>query len=87
MEVIELMPPMVKTELSSEFPEGAFAMITTEELKKRTLTTLKARRHEIRPGQSNLVAFMRRFRSRRDQPDVLAGIARDGADRARLGPG
>ena len=36
-------------------------MITTDELIKQTVAAFKAGKREIRPGQSNLLAFMRRF--------------------------
>ena len=60
VEVIELMPPAVRTDMTSEFPEE-IGMITTDELVKQTFTALKAGKLEIRPGQSNQVAFMRRL--------------------------
>jgi uncharacterized oxidoreductase len=60
VEVIELMPPAVRTDLTSEFPEK-ISMITTDELVKLTFAALKAGTPEIRPGQSNQAAFMRRL--------------------------
>ena len=60
VEVIELMPPAVQTDMTSEFPEE-IGMITTDELVKLTFAALKAGTLEIRPGQSNQVAFMRRL--------------------------
>ena len=60
VEVIELMPPAVKTELTSDFPEG-IKLITTDELVRSTFAALRSGKHEIRPGQSNLAALMRRI--------------------------
>lgn len=60
VEVVELMPPAVRTDMTSEFPE-AISMITADELVKITIAALKAGKLEIRPGQSNQAAFMRRL--------------------------
>ena len=60
VEVIELMPPPVRTDMTSEFPDE-IGMITTDELVRLTFAALKAGTLEIRPGQSNQVAFMRRL--------------------------
>lgn len=60
VEVIELMPPAIKTYMTSEFPEE-ISMITTDELVKLTFAAFRAGTLEIRPGQSNQVAFMRRL--------------------------
>jgi uncharacterized oxidoreductase len=57
--VIELMPPAVKTDLTSDFQEG-IKLITTDELVRSTIAGLRAGKQEIRPGQSNLLALMRR---------------------------
>jgi len=62
VEVIELMPPVVKTELSAEMSEGdGVTVITTHELVKQSFASLKAGALEIRPGQAKQLAFMRRF--------------------------
>lgn len=61
VEVIELMPPAVRTEMTSEFDEAGISTITTDELVKQTFAALRAGRSEIRPGQSNQVALMRRL--------------------------
>lgn len=61
VDVIELMPPAVRTEMTSEFDEAGISTITTDELVKQTLAALRAGKREIRPGQSNQVAFMRRL--------------------------
>jgi len=60
VEVIELMPPAVRTDMTSEFPDE-IGMITTDELVRLAFAALKAGTLEIRPGQSNQVAFMRRL--------------------------
>jgi uncharacterized oxidoreductase len=60
VEVIEIMPPGVQTDLTSELPEGSLHLISTEELVKFTIASLKAGVQEIRPGQSNQLAFLRR---------------------------
>jgi uncharacterized oxidoreductase len=61
VEVIDLMPPAVRTDMTSEFDEAGIKTITTEELVKQTIAALRAGKREIRPGQSNLLAFMRRL--------------------------
>jgi uncharacterized oxidoreductase len=61
VEVIDLMPPAVRTEMTSEFDEAGISSITTDELVKQTIAALRAGKQEIRPGQSNLLAFMRRL--------------------------
>ena len=60
VEVIELMPPAVSTEMTSEFPEEV-AKISTDELVRQSFAALKAGKLEIRPGQTSQVAFMRRL--------------------------
>jgi uncharacterized oxidoreductase len=61
VEVVELMPPAVRTDMTSEFDEAGIKTITTDELVKQTVAALRAGKQEIRPGQSNLLAFMRRL--------------------------
>jgi uncharacterized oxidoreductase len=62
MEVIELMPPGVKTDMTVELAEGGgVSVITTDELVKQSFAALKAGALEIRPGQSKQLAFMRRL--------------------------
>jgi uncharacterized oxidoreductase len=62
VEVIELMPPAVKTDLAADIAEGeVFALMTTDELVKQSFASLKAGALEIRPGQAKLLAFMRRL--------------------------
>jgi len=61
VEVIELMPPAVRTDMTSEFDEAGISTITTDELLKQAIAALRAGKQEIRPGQSNLLALMRRL--------------------------
>src|SRR5438067_13555440 len=61
VEVIELMPPGVKTDLTAELAEGGVTVITTDELVKQSFAALKTGAFEIRPGQSKQLAFMRRL--------------------------
>lgn len=61
VEVIEVMPPAVKTDLASEFSQTSIKLITTDELVRSTIADLRAGKQEIRPGQSNLLALMRRI--------------------------
>jgi uncharacterized oxidoreductase len=62
VEVIELMPPAVKTDLTAELPEdGDFKIITTEQLMKETFKGLRAGKLEIRPGQANQLHWMSRI--------------------------
>ena len=69
VEVIELMPPAVKTEMTADLPEGdGITLITTEELVKQSFKSLKKGALEIRPGQSNQLALMRRL-----APDFING--------------
>jgi len=61
VEVIEIMPPAVKTDMTAELVEGGATVITTEELVKQSFASLKAGAPEIRPGQSKQLALMRRL--------------------------
>src|SRR5256886_10406272 len=62
IEVIELMPPTVKTDLAADIAEGdVFPLMTTDELVKQAFASLKGDALEIRPGQSKLLALMRRL--------------------------
>ncbi len=61
VEVIELMPPAVKTDLTAGMPEdGDFKVMTTDELTEATIKGLRAGRTEIRPGQANQLHWMSR---------------------------
>jgi uncharacterized oxidoreductase len=61
VDVIELMPPAVKTDMTTELAEGGGTVISTDELVKQSFALLKAGTLEIRPGQSKQLAFMRRL--------------------------
>ena len=61
MDVIELMPPGVKTDMTTKLAEGGIKVITTDELVKQSFASLEAGALEIRPGQAKQLAFMRRF--------------------------
>jgi len=61
VDVIELMPPGVKTDMTTEMAEGGITVITTDELVKHSFASLEAGALEIRPGQAKQLAFMRRL--------------------------
>jgi uncharacterized oxidoreductase len=62
VEVIELMPPAVKTDLTGDLPEGnGVTLMTTDELVKQSFASFKAGAPEIRPGQAKQLALMRRL--------------------------
>ncbi|HEY1216404.1 MAG TPA: SDR family NAD(P)-dependent oxidoreductase [Bryobacteraceae bacterium] len=61
VEVIELMPPGVKTAMTTDLSEGSVALMTTDELIKQSFAAFRAGKLEIRPGQSNQLALMRRL--------------------------
>jgi uncharacterized oxidoreductase len=61
VDVIELMPPAVRTDLA-HFPDDAsFKIITTDVLVDATMKALARGTREIRPGQSNQLRFMSRL--------------------------
>lgn len=61
VEVIELMPPAVKTELAAYPEDPSFKVISTEELVDATIKALGKGKLEIRPGQANSLRFMSRL--------------------------
>ena len=61
VEVVELMPPAVRTELTDGWDEHGVSMISTAELVKWSFASLRSGRLEIRPGQTKQLAFMRRL--------------------------
>lgn len=68
VEVIEIMPPAVKTEMTAALAEDtSLTMIDPDELVRLSLKSLEAGVREIRPGQANALAFMRRL-----APDFIA---------------
>jgi NAD(P)-dependent dehydrogenase (short-subunit alcohol dehydrogenase family) len=60
VEVIELMPPAVKTDLADYPDEPSFKVISTDELMAATFGALGKGTLEIRPGQPNSLRFMSR---------------------------
>ena len=69
VEVIELMPPAVKTDLVADIAEGdGITLMTTGELVKQSFASFKAGALEIRPGQAKQLALMRRL-----APDFING--------------
>ena len=61
VEVIEIMPPAVKTDMTTELAEGGASVITTDELVKKSFASLKAGAVEIHPGQTKQLALLRRL--------------------------
>lgn len=61
VEVIEIMPPAVKTDMTAELGEAGASLMTTEDLIKQSFAALKAGKVEIRPGQANQLALLRRL--------------------------
>jgi uncharacterized oxidoreductase len=59
--VVELIPPLVKTEMVAAMPDGDFKVITTDELVSTTIKALKGRALEIRVGLSNQLFWMSRI--------------------------
>ena len=47
--------------MTDEFDEAGISTISTDELVKQAFAALRAGKTEIRPGQSNQAAFMRRL--------------------------
>jgi uncharacterized oxidoreductase len=61
VEIIEIMPPAVKTDMTADLSEGdGITLISTDELVRHSFTSLKAGALEIHPGQSKQLALMRR---------------------------
>lgn len=63
VEVIELMPPAVRTELTADLPTDGkdFKLISTDQLMKETFAALKAGKTEICPGQASQLRMMSRL--------------------------
>jgi uncharacterized oxidoreductase len=62
VEVIEVMPPAVETDMTVDLSEGdGLTKITTEELVKLSFQSLKDGASEVLPGQAKQLAFMRRL--------------------------
>jgi uncharacterized oxidoreductase len=60
VEVIELMPPAVRTDLAKLPDDGSVQVITTDVLVDATMKALAKGAKEIRPGQANGLRFMSR---------------------------
>src|SRR6266576_3377032 len=60
VEVIELMPPAVRTEMTADLPDEALSLITTDKLVALSIASLKRGALEVRPGQSAQLALLRR---------------------------
>jgi uncharacterized oxidoreductase len=60
VEVIELMPPAVRTDLVPYPEDPGFKVISTDELVAATFKALGKGTSEIRPGQANSLRFMSR---------------------------
>lgn len=74
VEVIELMPPTVKTDLAPMPEDKSVKVITTDELVDATMKALGKGATEIRPGQANSLRFMSRF-----APGFIQGVLAKGS--------
>jgi len=61
IEVIELMPPAVKTDMTAELVEGGASAMTTDDLLKQSFSALKSGSLEIHPGQTKMLALLSRL--------------------------
>jgi uncharacterized oxidoreductase len=61
VEVIELMPPAVRTEMTADLPDEGLTLITTDKLVALSIASLKRGAVEVRPGQSAQLAILRRI--------------------------
>ena len=61
VEVIELMPPAVKTDMTTELVEGGASAMTTDDLVKQAFSALRSGSLEIHPGQSKMLALLSRL--------------------------
>jgi uncharacterized oxidoreductase len=61
VEVIELMPPAVRTEMTADLPDEGLTLITTEKLVTLSIASLRRGAIEVRPGQSAQLALLRRI--------------------------
>lgn len=61
VEIIEIMPPAVKTDMTADLTEGdGITLITKDELVNSSFASLRTGALEIHPGQSKQLALMRR---------------------------
>jgi uncharacterized oxidoreductase len=61
VEVIELMPPAVRTEMTADLPDEGLTLITTDKLVALSIALFKRGAIEVRPGQSAQLALLRRI--------------------------
>src|SRR5579859_3847707 len=61
VEVVEIMPPAVKTDMTTELVEGGASVMSTDDLVKQCFSALKSGSLEIHPGQTKMLALMRRL--------------------------
>ena len=60
--VVEIMPPAVKTDMTAGMSDGeGVSLMSTDELVRLSFSALSAGDVEIRPGQANQLALMRRL--------------------------
>jgi uncharacterized oxidoreductase len=71
VEVIDLMPPAVRTDMTSEFDEAGISSITTDELVKQTIAALRAGKQEIRPGAIKPARLHAPARAQLHQPPAV----------------
>jgi uncharacterized oxidoreductase len=60
VEVIELMPPAVRTEMTADLPDEGLTLVTTDKLVALSMTALRRGSLELRPGQSAQLALLSR---------------------------
>lgn len=62
VEVIEVMPPAVRTDMTRDLQEGdGLTLISVDALIRKTFAGLRSGKLEIHPGQSSQLAMMRRI--------------------------
>ena len=62
VEVIEIMPPAVKTDMTAALSEAeGLTLLDPDELVRLSLKSIEAGVREVRPGQAKMLAFMRRL--------------------------
>jgi len=61
VEVVEIMPPAVKTDMTTELAEGGVSLMSTDDLVKQSFSALKSGSLEIHPGQTRMLALLSRL--------------------------
>jgi len=61
VEVVEIMPPAVKTDMTTELVEGGASVMSTHDLVKQSFSALKSGSLEIHPGQTKMLALLSRL--------------------------